>query len=134
MISGSIRKPITSAFAESGDFAGIPEITDVHFDLRVLRITLRFGLINHPVCVSFDGVRGFRLLDEGDLLEFWGEEARSDGWLWEVEEGGWFSLEKLREGFVSGITGGYREYLVAGENDCISVIATNEPKIEMSTP
>ena len=130
----AIRRPTVSTFEGSDAFAGVPEIADIHFDLWVLRIALSFRDIDDTVHVSFEGVRGFRVLDEGDLLEFWEPDARASGWLWRVKDGGWFALESTRQGFVSGITDCYKEYLVVGVNDCVSVISTNEPKIEAPKP
>lgn len=129
-----MSKPSTLAIEGSGAFSGTPEVTEVHYDLRVLRISLDFAAVHHPVYVSFEGVCGFRVLDEGDLLEFWDAESRASGWLWRIKDGGWFSLESAREGFLSGLNGGYKEYLVVGTNDCVSVIATDEPKIEAPKP
>jgi len=69
-------------------------------------------------------------LDEGNLLEFWDKEVRTSGWLWKVESGGWFELEKLRSGFLAQHLGqSNKEYLVTGINDCVSVLADSEPII-----
>ena len=130
----SFQSPLTSSLAGAEAFRGIPEVTGITYDLSLLRITLRFENIDYPVHVTFDGIRGFRVLDEGDLLEFWKPDVRANGWLWRVEKGGWFDLESLREGFVSGATGGYKEFLVLGLNECISVIANDVPKIEAPKP
>ena len=108
-----------------------PEIVNVDYDLWTLRITLSFSKINKPVVyVIFKNVIGFRLLDEGSLLEFWGK-GRANGWLWKVKSGGWFDLERSRKGFVEGYieNESREEYLVAGINDCLNVIALNEPEI-----
>ena len=130
----SVQKAVISSVTDAEAFEGIPEVTAVNYDTSLLRITISFENIDYPVHVIFDGVRGFRVLDEGDLLEFWNPDVRANGWLWFVEKGGWFELESLRKGFVSGVTGGYREYLVLGQNDCVSVIAYGEPKIETLKP
>lgn len=129
-----MKKPVTSTLAGSEILSGIPEVTDINYDLTLLRITLAFENAQHPVYVNFDGVRGFRILDEGDLLEFWNPDTRAEGWLWRVSEGGWFDLENLREGFISGVTGDCHEYLILGINECVSVLATDEPKIDASEP
>ena len=130
----SIQKPVASSLDEAEMFAGIPEVTDITYDLWLLRITLHFENIDHPVYVVFDKVRGFRVLDEGDLLEFWKPDVGAKGWLWRVEKGGWFALESLREGFVSGSIKDYKEFLVLGQNECVSVIAYDIPKIEAPKP
>jgi hypothetical protein len=80
--------------------------------------------------VLFKNVIGFRLLDEGNLTEFWGEN-RVSGWLWKVKSGGWFDLEKSRKAFTEGYieNDSRKEYLILGINDCISIISLSEPEV-----
>ena len=99
----NIQNPKRRSVSIAEDSSGLPEITNVSYDLWYLQITLWFENKKPPIYVRFDGIRGFRLLDEGDLLEFWSDD-RPAGWLWEIEKGGWFDLEKFREGFLSGRT------------------------------
>lgn len=129
-----INNPVVETFEASKVYNGLPEITDIQYNLWLLRITAHFLNIDNPVYITFDAPRGFRILDEGDLLEFWNKETRAKGWLWVVEKGGWFDLEAYREGFVSGATAGYSEFLILGENDCVSVITSEEPGISASKP
>ena len=124
-----IDKSQVKPFQPAQAYDGLPEISDISFDLWFLTITVYFQQIVKPVYIKFDGIRGFRVLDEGDLLEFWNPELRADGWLWIVEKGGWFDLESTRNGFVSGVTGGYSEFLILGENECVSVITEGSPEI-----
>ena len=79
--------------------------------------------------VSFDWVVGFRVLDEGDLCEFWSKCTLADGWLFEVFSGGWKELEQCRPHFVSGHDEKVREFLVAGLNECVSVLSYEVPAI-----
>ena len=51
-----------------------------------------------------------------------------------MKSGGWFDLEKHRNGFVSGVTDGYFEYLILGENECVSVITNDKPVITEPKP
>lgn len=113
---------------------GSPEITDVNYDLWFLRITLSFAGSRNPTYVQFEGVEGFRVLDEGQLLEFWGKDAPNT-WLYLIQSGGWLSLEQTREGAPSlSELSGLKEYLVAGINDCVSVIAHEAPTIVTAAP
>lgn len=122
--------PLAKSVSMAEAFPGLPEITFVSYDLWYLQITLWFDNQKPPIYVRFESVRGFRLLDEGDLLEFWSAD-RPAGWLWEIGKGGWFALENKRSGFLSGKseTNEVREYLVLGINDCLSVLAYDEPEI-----
>jgi hypothetical protein len=109
----------------------LPEIINIDYDLWTLRITLSFVNVNKPVLyVSFKNVVGFRLLDESNLLEFWNPDVRVPGWIWRVENGGWFDLEKLREGFIEGSheNDNRQEYLITGVNECLSIIACSLPE------
>ncbi len=82
---------------------------------------------NWKVKVNFDATYGFRVLDEGDLCEFWSECNLTQGWCFEVLEGGWNALEKTREHFVSGKLYGPREFLIVGLNECVSILAHELP-------
>ncbi|HTQ99940.1 MAG TPA: hypothetical protein VMH83_08115 [Candidatus Acidoferrum sp.] len=104
----------------------VPEIVHVDYDLWVLRLTLRFASMKEPFYLQFFNTRGFRVLDEGDLLEFWKPENRLAGVAWEIESGGWLDLEKTRSGFLSALHPA-REFLVVGANECVSVIGTSIP-------
>ena len=112
----------------------LPEIVNINYDLWTLRITLSFEKIDRPIYVTFKRIRGFRVLDEGNLLEFWNPAVRVPGWIWLVENGGWFDLEKFREGFVESYHDNefLQEYLITGINDCISIFASCEPEIKDS--
>ncbi len=107
-----------------------PEIFNINYDLWTLKITLGFNDIDRPIYVIFKNVIGFRVLDEGNLLEFWDKDVRVPGWIWKIESGGWFELEKIRNGFLAQHHGkSHNEYLVTGINDCVSVLAESEPII-----
>jgi hypothetical protein len=113
----------------------VPEITHVDYDLWMLRVTLQFENQREPYYAHFAHTRGFRVLDESDLLEFWNKDTRPKGWLWEIEEGGWIDLEKTREGFLLGTQPHtQREFLIVGLNECVSVIGSNAPTIQAYDP
>jgi hypothetical protein len=108
----------------------LPEINNINYDLWTLKITLYFSEISRPIYIIFKDIVGFRVLDEGNLLEFWDNEVRTSGWIWKVESGGWFELEKLRSGFLAQYHGNsHNEFLISGINDCISIIAESDPVI-----
>ena len=81
-------------------------------------------------CVVFRDPLGFRLLDERDLCEFWSDYNERNGWLYEVEEGGWLELESQRALFNSpSLFPELKEYLLV-DDKCISVLAIAAPEIE----
>jgi hypothetical protein len=111
----------------------VPDVVHVSYDAWRLQITLLFEGQRHPVYLTFES-EGFRVLDEGQLLEYWEKEARAPGWLWRIESGGWFDQEAERGGFLMGEyarDGQNRphEYLVLGVNDCVSVLSWKEPHV-----
>ncbi len=80
--------------------------------------------------VHFDSVVGFRVLDEGDLMEFWTECSLSNGWLFQIFNGGWFRQETSRSGFMASANLKLQEYLLVSRNECVSVFCEqDEPKV-----
>lgn len=85
--------------------------------------------------VIFNNPTGVRVLDERDTPEFWHIsvellDGTSNSVVYEVVEGGWLSQQLphsplMQSGFYSSI----KEYLVAGDADCVSVLSEDEPKI-----
>jgi len=113
---------------EARPLEGSPELLSVNYDLWTLRMSLTFQP-NQIVYVDFEEVEGFRVLDEGQLLEFWDKESK-DHWVFEVLSNGWLAAESSRETapFISE-DGRLKEYLVAGCNECVSILAFDHPKI-----
>ncbi len=112
--------------------ASVPELGRLDYDLWTLRITLHFGDLP-PSYLTFKSLSGFRILREGDLVEYWGP-GRPDGWLWEVQSGGWRDFESQRSGFISGGMQGIREFLVVGQVDCVSVLSSAIPEFTRIEP
>ena len=109
-----------------------PEISRVDYDLYTLRLTLHFNEISHAY-LTFKDVSGFRVLREGDLMDYWGSLQPED-WLWEISSGGWKSWESGRPGFISGHISEIKEYLVGGEVDCVSVLSSSIPEFTALAP
>ncbi|MFE3443479.1 hypothetical protein ACFXNW_10640 [Nocardia sp. NPDC059180] len=78
--------------------------------------------------VVFRRPLGFRVMDEGDLTEYWNTYSEPNGWLWEVSGGGWLELERRRPSFWRGQDGALREYLVVDET-CVNVLCWEPPEI-----
>ena len=101
------------------------EVGSICYDPERLAVQVRPG-----VSVTFLDAVGFRVLDEGDLLEFWPACSVPYGsGLFEIDDGGWLAQERARQGFVSATRANIREFLVTGPDDCISVFALNPPEI-----
>lgn len=128
MSESNIDVPIVKAAKFPMITNTIPEISSINYDLWTLKVTLLFPDLRSPVYFVFKNIIGFRVLDESNLLEFWNNEIRVPGWIWEIERGGWFDLEKIRNGFVEGYhdNESRKEYLILGQNECLSVILRSD--------
>lgn len=105
-------------------------VTALRYDLDSLIIEVSSK--NAKAEVSFENPIGFRVLDEGELLEFWPGFSRQNGWLFEVSAGGWKELEASRAGSVLlKDNPDIREFLITGDDDCVSILAYEEPEVRM---
>ncbi|WIO73603.1 hypothetical protein QP938_09890 [Porticoccaceae bacterium LTM1] len=111
-----------------------PEIIRLDYDLHNLVIHIEPAYSADPIVVTFDSSVGFRVLDEGNLLEYWDHLNLNDGWLFQISSGGWYDLESTRSGFVSQNHSDVREYLIVGLNECISVLSMEPPKVVVPGP
>lgn len=84
------------------------DVVGVSYDVDSLRVDVRDLEGDARWQITFPGVEGFRVLDEGDLGEFWGHVP---GLVIEVTAGGWWEQECARAGFVGQWTKKVREYL-----------------------
>lgn len=75
----------------------LAEVVGVSYDVDSLRVEVRDLAGEARWQITFPGVEGFRVLDEGDLGEFWGHVP---GLVIEVTAGGWWEQECSRAGFV----------------------------------
>lgn len=107
------------------------EIINIDFDVELLTVTVRID--GDKLDVTFDAPAGFRVLDEGDLLEYWPDCSTPNGWLYEIVGRGWLDQECQRGGFLSGHNSEIKEYFIAGLNYCISVLAWEKPDVQEST-
>ena len=82
------------------------------------------------VRVDFDHVRVFRMLDEGDLCDFWDKYHTGKGWLYRVLQIGWFDLQSTRNDFITPrlFANGIHEFLIVC-GTCVSVLSTKDPTI-----
>ena len=107
------------------------EVVNLNFDVDLLEITI--SIDGDKIDILFEEPAGFRVLDEGDLLEFWPECSLQTGWLHEITSGGWFELESKRNGFSLSGNSEVTEYLVVGVNYCVSILGWEKPSVQQST-
>ncbi len=118
-------KPVT---APEGVDSNV-EVINVNFDVRTLRVTVEVLATHTWFYIDFEFPRGFRVLEEGDLLDMWKDTERRKHFLYEVTAGGWLDLESSRDDFVSTQRKDVTEYLVAGDQSCVSVLAIGPPVV-----
>ena len=106
------------------------DVTHVRLEWGELVVTLMSGGDKKVAIARFGEVAGFRLLDEGDLLEFWPVCAQDNGWLFRINANGWFDLEASRPSFSREQGLGLSEYFIASQNSCVSVLSIEAPTVE----
>lgn len=95
-----------------------------------LSVTVRAHPEKIAWCIRFPGLIGYRVFDERDLLPYWPTCSRE--MLYEILEGGW--LPEVVAGspiMAAGFYGEVFEYLVAGEDMCVNVVATDAPVVKL---
>jgi len=111
---------------------GVVDVDNINANNESLKVSLIAEAKNGAaidISVIFPELIGFRCLDELDVLEFWPTCSLANGWLYEINDGGWRSLESTRDGFSSKSVSFHREFLVVTRDTCISVIAKSEPTL-----
>jgi hypothetical protein len=112
------------------------DLCDLSLGFSGLRVTVCLGEDEHGndkfVEVVFTAPRGFRYLDEGDLLPYWKSNAfeTSHYLVFEIKRGGWAEQEAQSGMFnVTAAVGTYREWFIASSNACLNVISAVEPLV-----
>jgi hypothetical protein len=84
--------------------------------------------------IVFKSTRGFRYLDEGDLLPYWSSKAfdNSSHLVHEIKRGGWAEQE-AKNGMLNTTAafGPPREWLIVSHNGCLNVISADEPLVRL---
>ncbi|MCC3158226.1 hypothetical protein LJ737_13340 [Hymenobacter sp. 15J16-1T3B] len=112
-----------------------PVVAGIQYSAKSQRLIIEFrsnGNEDVDYEIIFEHTRGFKLLDEGDLLNYWEALWKTKmlphDALFEIESGGWLDMEDQAGGFSSKFLG-FREFLITGEDDCVLVISNDEPLI-----
>lgn len=109
-------------------------ITSVNSKISDVVVTAAAESADVVIHVVFHHVIGFRCLDERELTDLYGVEQgiHPGQWLYRVEAGGWFDLERTRGvlGFLENMPE-LVEYVVADRITCVNVLALALPVIEV---
>lgn len=112
------------------------DLCDLSLGFSGLRVAVGLGEDEHGndrfVEIVFTAPRGFRYLDEGDLLPYWRSSAfdTSRYLVFEIKGGGWVEQEE-QSGMlnVTAALGTHREWFIASSNRCLNVISAVEPLV-----
>ncbi len=104
------------------------ELASLNFDQWILTVALRAyskdQSVHGMVHVIFKEARGFRYLNEGDMLMYPFPEDCVRKYVQLIEGNGW---SKQEEKFGNMVTIDHQEYLVATINECLSVLSFGKP-------
>lgn len=127
---------VVETFGPPVENLGNSDLCEVTLSLMLLRAVVHLGEDdNHQdrlLEIVFKYPRGFRYLDEGDLLPYWTSTAfdNSKHLVHEIKRGGWAEQEEQNGMLnVTAAVGLHREWLIASSNGCLNVISTVEPII-----
>lgn len=125
-------KPNCERVEESVAFGDV-EVLSIHYDVTAVdRLTIQLESSSHGnFTLIFDSPEAVRVLDEGQVCEFWNTYGTPNGWLWRVTDGGWLALESQRKGFwlPDATPMKLLEYLVVGDQ-CVFVLSRQPPRFE----
>ena len=113
-------------------------LSDLSLGSSGLRVAVWFGRDEAEndkfVEIVFTVPRGFRYLDEGDLLPYWSSGCfdTSRHLVFEIRHGGWADQEE-QSGMlnVTAAVGTFREWLITSGNACLNVISAVEPLVRI---
>lgn len=129
-------KYIVEAFGPPIPRLGNSDLCDLSVGFSGLRVAVHLGENEQGndrfVEIVFTAPRGFRYLDEGDLLPYWRSKAfdTTNYLVFEIKAGGWFAQEE-QSGMlnVTSAVGTYREWFIVSSNACLNVISEAEPLV-----
>jgi hypothetical protein len=114
------------------------DLCEVTLSFSVLRAVVHLGKgadeEDRFLEVVFIGTRGFRYLDEGDLLPYWSSGAvdNSKHLVHQIKRGGWSEQEE-KNGMLNSTAafGPRRGWLIVSSNGCPNVISVEEPLVRL---
>ena len=123
----------TNALGEIFEAHDVYDLTYTRTGFRIIVTGFKEGTKDSAYMeIFFPDVRGFRCLDEGDLITYWeSEQFRTGHCLYKVIEGGWLENEVKGILSVTSSVGGCVEYLVATNDYCVCILANDEPLVRI---
>ena len=109
----------------------ITEVFYTYSGLRIVVVAATSMFSNILLEIYFSNTRGFRFLDEGDLIAYWETKAfNTNHHVYEILSGGWSNGEKLQEDILDVSIGfEVNEWFIATTNCCMNVLSGTEPRI-----
>ncbi len=128
-------QPLGNEYRFGGKESDIVEVFGSLSGLRII-VTTWIDEVNERLLeVYFRRVRGYRYLDEGDLIAYWKTETfRTSHHVYEITDGGWLRGEPLEPGILE-ISHSFemREWFIATTNGCMNVLAAHPPELKELT-
>ena len=126
----NIPPPVCELVRESTEYGRVV-LREINYELQHSKtLTLTFdSFTKGKFQLVFDSPAAVRVMDEGQLCEFWTNYSMRNGWLWQVASGGWLDLECTRPRFwLKDVSNGkLREYMIANDQ-CVFVLTSIAPK------
>jgi hypothetical protein len=97
-----------------------------------LTVSIKSKRSSRSCKVYFESAEGIRMLHELNLASWWLSAPRQElarSWLHQVKSGGWFDFEATRLDFYSQHETKVPEYLIAGFQECLSVLSISQPVV-----
>ena len=125
-------QPLGNEYRFDGKESDIVEVIDTFSGLRLIVSTWIDSINETQLEVYFRRVRGYRYLDEGDLIAYWKTEAfRSPHHVYEITKGGWVTGETVESGTLEiAKTFELREWFVCTTNGCMNILAAMPPELK----
>jgi hypothetical protein len=106
----------------------VRSLNRINYEDGILSVCVVSSREGATATITFENVVGFRVLDEGDMLEFW-PNCSYGALVWQIHEGGWFSFERHRSGLFGDMHRNASEFLIASEEKCVNIISHALPRV-----
>ena len=125
-------QPLGNQYRLDAKESDIVEVLNSLGGMRIVVSTWIDEINQRLLEISFRRVRGYRYLDEGDLLSYWeNEKLRTPHHVYEITSGGWVNGEALEPGILD-VSKAFeiREWFIATTNGCMNVLSADPPELK----